>query len=107
MTEAHKHNQKIASEGLSRIVALIAQPDFRWFLRETVAKEIERLDGIIHDRRKPHEERDNALSEWTALKRVADWPETFANDCGKTLGHEHRITLDITEPMPNSHQQQP
>ena len=99
MNPAQAHNHKIASEGLGRITRLIAQPDFIWFLREAAGKELTRLDYLIHDRNEPKEDRE---SEWLAVKRIAEWPETFANDCGKTLNHEHRITLDITEPKPDA-----
>ncbi|GDX08764.1 hypothetical protein LBMAG57_05350 [Verrucomicrobiota bacterium] len=102
MSPTQAHNHKIAAEGLGRITRLIAQPDFIWFLREAAGKELTRLDNLIHDRKESKEDREAALSEWLAVKRLAEWPETFANDCGKTLGHEHRITLDITEPKPDA-----
>ncbi len=102
MSEAAHHNRKLASENLGRLVRLIANEDYRWCLLECVVKEQTRLDGIIHTRAKPIEERDDALSQWTALERVRLWAETFANDCGQTLGHTQRISLDITEPKSNA-----
>ena len=100
--DAISHNRKLASEQLGRITRLIAQSDFLWFIREAVGKEMSRLDNLIHDRTRNAADREAALSEWTAMKRISDWPQECANDCGKTLNHEHRITLDITEPKPDA-----
>lgn len=99
MTEAQTSNWKLASETLGRLVRLIGNEDYRWFLLECVVKEQTRLDDILHDRREPIERRDDALSQWTALERVRLWAQNFANDCGATLGHTQRIALDITEPI--------
>lgn len=80
-------NEKLAAERLTRVLRLLANPDFQWFINGAVLEEQANLDAVLHSRQKTSIERDMALERWHALESVRTWATEARDGAAATLGH--------------------
>ncbi len=86
--EIRQSNERKAAEVLERVLRLLGNPDFEWFIQRAVQDEMDSEDAILHDFRKTDEQRRDSLMRWTAFNAVRYWASDTRNAAGKTLGHE-------------------
>lgn len=85
--EIRKSNEKKASETMERVLHLLSNPDFEWFIQQAVQAEMDLEETILHNCQKTDIERRDSLMRWTAFNMVRFYAKDTRDAAGKTLGH--------------------